>query len=254
MVNAAAIAQLAAMAPGRISVAIGTGFTGRFVLGQRPLTWTDTQRYIAQVAALLRGETVDIDGRPCKMIHPDGVVAARPVDVELLVAANGPKGLQAASDLGADGIVSIFGGVPGWERCALLMYGTVLDPGEDPADERVMAAAGPGAAVVFRGMYEADPSLVETLPGGAAWMADIAAFDENERHLHTHEEHLVSLTPRDRAAVSGELIAATTWTGSPSELRARVHQAASSGVTELMYAPMGPDVERELRAFRDVVG
>src|SRR6478672_7338251 len=37
MTNAAAIATLAALAPGRLAVAVGAGFTGRHVLGQRPM-------------------------------------------------------------------------------------------------------------------------------------------------------------------------------------------------------------------------
>jgi 5,10-methylenetetrahydromethanopterin reductase len=40
MTNAAGIAGLAALAPGRTAVAIGSGFTGRYTLGQRPLKWS----------------------------------------------------------------------------------------------------------------------------------------------------------------------------------------------------------------------
>jgi len=61
MVTAAAVAHLAALAPGRVSIGLGTGFTGRFVMGQRPLTWASTERSIGQIAALLRGETVEIE-------------------------------------------------------------------------------------------------------------------------------------------------------------------------------------------------
>jgi 5,10-methylenetetrahydromethanopterin reductase len=37
MVNAAAIATLDALAPGRVTVAIGAGFTGRYTLGRRAM-------------------------------------------------------------------------------------------------------------------------------------------------------------------------------------------------------------------------
>jgi 5,10-methylenetetrahydromethanopterin reductase len=37
MVNAAAIAELVNQAPGRVAVAIGTGFSGRLALGKRPM-------------------------------------------------------------------------------------------------------------------------------------------------------------------------------------------------------------------------
>jgi len=253
MVNAAAIAQLADLAPGRVAVAIGTGFTGRFVMGQKPLTWSWVQTYLDQLIGLLRGETVEIDGKPCRMIHPDGYVAGRPVDVPILVGANGPKGLAVAEAVGAAGVMSIFGGQPGWDWCALFGYGTVLEPGEALDSERVMAAAGPGGAVVYHGMYEAGPELLADFPGGPGWLAAIEEFPAAERHLHTHEQHFVGMTGRDRANVTGDLVAMTTWTGTPDDLRDRLAGAAAQGVSEFLYAPMGPDIARELTAFRGLV-
>lgn len=249
MVNAAATADLAQLAPGRVAVALGTGFTGRFVLGQQPMTWAATERYLEQYLGLLRGETVEIDGAAARMIHPDGFVADRPVDVEVLVGANGPKGLAVAERVGADGVVSIFGAQPGWDRCSLLAYGTVLEPGEAADSERVLDAAGPGAAVVLHGMYEAGPEMLEAVPGGPEWRAEVESYPERERHLHTHAQHFVAMTERDRRAVDAELVSTTTWTAEADVLRARLHDVAASGVDELMYAPMGSDIERELSAF-----
>src|SRR6476660_7553714 len=57
MTNAAAIATLEALAPGRVAVAFGAGFTGRYVLGQKPMRWTDVGDYVRALKALLRGET-----------------------------------------------------------------------------------------------------------------------------------------------------------------------------------------------------
>ena len=250
MVNAAAIADLEGLAPGRTAAAIGTGFTGRFVLGQKPMTWAATERYLRQLIGLLRGDTVEVDGAPVRMIHPDGYVADRPVPTPILVGANGPKGLAVAREVGADGVVSIFGGQEGWDWCSLFAYGTVLDHGEDPGSERVLDAAGPGAAVVFHGMYEAGPELLDGFEGGPEWRTAVEAFPERERHLHTHEEHFVGMTDRDRASVTGDLITATTWTGTPDALRSRLDDLAAGGVTEFMYAPMGSDIGRELEAFR----
>jgi 5,10-methylenetetrahydromethanopterin reductase len=61
----------------------------------------------------------------------------------------------------------------------------------------------------------------------------------------------VHLTDRDRAALGAEpsLLQAFTWTGSPEEVRAKAEAAEAGGATEVIYAPMGPDPERELRAF-----
>jgi 5,10-methylenetetrahydromethanopterin reductase len=253
MVNAAAIAQLADLAPGRVAVAIGTGFTGRFVMGQKPLTWAFMETYLRQLTGLLRGEVVEIEGRPCKMIHPDGWSAPRPIDVPIVVGANGPKGLAVAEAIGAAGVMSIFGGQAGWDWCALFGYGTVLDEGETVDSPRVLEAAGPGGAVVYHGMYEAGPELLAGFPGGEEWLAAIEEFPAAERHLHTHELHFVGMTDRDRASVTGELLATTTWTGTAAELSSRLAEVESQGVSEFLYAPMGPDIARELRTFRALV-
>src|SRR5262249_40921727 len=39
MAQASAIAAIEHFAPGRLYVGVGTGFTGRMAMGQRPLTW-----------------------------------------------------------------------------------------------------------------------------------------------------------------------------------------------------------------------
>src|SRR4051794_29266882 len=101
MVNAAAIATLAEQAPGRVAVAIGSGFTGRMVLGQRPMKWADVERYVETLKALLAGADAQWDGRTLRMLQGPGFGAARPVrDVPVLIAANGPKGLAVAARLG----------------------------------------------------------------------------------------------------------------------------------------------------------
>jgi 5,10-methylenetetrahydromethanopterin reductase len=131
MTNAAAIAGLAAIAPGRVAVAIGSGFTGRYTLGKRPLRWAFVEEYVTALRALLRGETVQWDGAAIRMLHTDGFLADRPVDVEVLIGADGPKGTAVAERVG-DGVFAA--GVPNPAAAgrpySLLQFGTVLDDGE----------------------------------------------------------------------------------------------------------------------------
>jgi 5,10-methylenetetrahydromethanopterin reductase len=251
LTQAMAIATLYALAPGRVVVAIGTGFTGRMALGQRPLTWNATRIYIAQVKALLEGESVVIDGAAVRMMAPAGFGPPLPIPVPISVAANGPKGLAVADELG-DGVMRIFGGAPGWAWCSLLTFGTVLDPGEPPDSDRALAAAGPALSVVYHGMYEADPAQVDALPGGAEWRAELERVPAHSRHLTLHEDHLVRVTDRDRRLLSGEGLESFTWTGEADVLRRRLSDVSASGVTEILYAPMGPDIARELRCFMEM--
>jgi 5,10-methylenetetrahydromethanopterin reductase len=253
LVQASAIATLEQLAPGRVVVALGTGFTGRMAMGKGALPWAGVRDYVAQLRALLRGEQVEVDGAIVQMLHAADFAPKRPIDTPIVVAANGPKGLAVAAELG-DGVMTIGGGQPDFDWCAALAFGTVLDEGEDAGSARAFAAAGPGLTVVFHGMYEGDPAAVDGLPGGAEWRARIEEFPESVRHLAVHEDHLVAVTARDEPLLDGDLLRAFTWTAPPAELRERLGLLEAAGVTEILYAPMGPDVPRELRAFAEVGG
>src|SRR5688572_31381350 len=53
MTNAAAIATLVSLAgPERVAIAVGSGFTGRFTLGKKPMKWTDVIAYVRTLKAL----------------------------------------------------------------------------------------------------------------------------------------------------------------------------------------------------------
>jgi 5,10-methylenetetrahydromethanopterin reductase len=258
MTNAAAIATLAALAPGRVAVALGSGFTGRYILGKKPLRWAFVEEYVLALRALLRGETVQWEGAPIRMLHTDGFVADRPVDVQVLIGADGPKGTAVAERVG-DGVFAA--GVPNPAAAgrpySFLQFGSVLDEGEDMASQRVLDRAGHGLAVVFHALYERNGAeAVAALPGGREWVAAIEAIPADERHLVTHEGHLVRLTDVDKEAVAlaAELLPQFTFSGTAEQLRARVAEFAAGGVTELVYQPAGPDVAGELARMMAAVG
>ena len=252
LVTAAAIGDIERLALGRLTVAVGTGFSGRRMMGQKPLTWKWTERYIRQLKALLAGEAVDVDGGMVRMSHPAGHAPPRPIATPIVVAANGPKGLAVARELG-DGVMCVSTPQPGFDWCVLLQWGTVLEDGEERTSPRVFEAVAPGLAVIYHGSYEADPASVDGLPNGAAWRAEIEKTPEELRHLAVHDQHFVSISELDRRHIGSELVGAT-FTGTPDQLRARISDLADAGLTEFLYAPMGPDKERELRAMAKALG
>jgi 5,10-methylenetetrahydromethanopterin reductase len=260
MVNAAAIAELVAQAPGRVAVAVGSGFTGRFSLGKRPMPWRQVAEYVRCLKALLAGETAEWDGAKIRMLHLPGFGTKRPVKVPILIGADGPKGLAVAAELG-DGVFS--GAVPqpdavnvaDWR--ALLSFGTVLDEGEELTSPRAVDAVAPAAVVMYHAVYErGGAAAVEGLPGGRGWRAAIEAQPEDERHLAIHEGHLVKANPRDEPFVADllPLAGAATLTGTAEQISGRVAEFAAAGVTELVYQPAGSNIERELRAFASATG
>ena len=260
MVNAAAIAELASQAPGRVAVALGSGFTGRFTLGKRPMPWRQVADYVRCLKALLAGETAEWEGAKVRMMHSSGFGAQRPIDVPILIGADGPKGLAVAAELG-DGVFSAAVPQPDatdvadWR--ALLAFGTVLDEGEDLTSARVIDAAGPSAVVFYHAAYErGGAAMVDALPGGPGWREAIEAYPEDERHLAIHEGHLVKANPRDEPHVGAliPLASSLALTGEASEIPDKVAGLAALGVTELVYQPAGSDIERELRVFASAAG
>jgi 5,10-methylenetetrahydromethanopterin reductase len=251
MVTASAIATVEELAPGRLTCAFGTGFTARRALGQRPVTWAFVERYVRQLRALLRGEVVEIDGAAAQMIHSPGFAPRRPIDVPLWLAPAGPRGLAAARRLGTSVIVG-YEPEAGFQECAVMASGTVLEPGEDPSSERVREAAGPWFKTLYHVTWERDPLAVDALPGGAEWRRRIEAErPERERHLAVHEGHVEAIPERERFLLdaAGPLLARSGWTGDAQAIRARIEKAAAGGATEIVYMPAGPDVPRELAAF-----
>lgn len=256
LVTASAVASLVDLAPGRVNVGIGSGFTGRLAMGQRPNPWTLVAQYIRQLKALLAGEVVEIDGAATAMIHGPGQAPARPIRVPIVVGTGGPKGETVARELG-DGIFTVVP-VRGFAWASLLTFGTVLDPGEPLDSERVLLAAGAGAGVVFHRAFDLPgapgrPGMTE-LPGGAAWRAAIEAIPARERHLHTHRGHLTYPNDIDRKVVTGDVIRKFTFTGEAPALQQRMRELGSRGVTEIAYQPAGPDIPRELTAFARMAG
>lgn len=249
LTQASSIATLEMLAPGRTVVAVGTGFTGRMAMGQEALRWSFVEPYIRQLRALLRGETVEVEGALVRMLHPPGYAPPFPIEVPIVVAANAPKGLAVARAIG-DGVMCVGQPQAGFDWCALLTLGTVLEDGESAADPRPLAAAGPGLTVMFHGIYESGGfGALDNMPGGAEWRRALDSIPESERHLAMHEGHLVHVTKRDEVLLNGDMLRALTFTGTRTELRQRLADLAGAGCTEIVYAPMGPDVSRELTAF-----
>src|ERR1700684_1498479 len=67
MVTASAIAAVEGLAPGRLVVAFGTGFTARVAMGQKSMTWTALTEDTRQVGKLFDGAVV----RGSRAAEPD---------------------------------------------------------------------------------------------------------------------------------------------------------------------------------------
>jgi 5,10-methylenetetrahydromethanopterin reductase len=253
MVNASGAAMLAALAPGRVAVAFGTGFNGARALGAPPATWPYLKSYVLAVRGLLGGGTVEWEGHPIRMLHPDGHAPARPIEIPVLISALGPKGLAVTREI-ADGLFSVSNQTDHaheFSWATLGIHGTVLEDQEPLDSPRVRAAAGAGHALAYHVAYEFGGDVTQ-LPGGEQWLKVITAQPERERHLAVHDQHLVGLNQADEAAWAAggwNAVPVTTVTGSPAHIAGQLAGYADQGVTEIIYQPAGPDIAGELERF-----
>jgi 5,10-methylenetetrahydromethanopterin reductase len=251
--TATALATLHAHAQGRVEAVIGSGFTARLMLGKKPVPWAEVEQYAVALRALLTGDEIEWDDALIGLKHgPRTGIKPPGPGIPLYVAAHGPRGYGVAERTG-DGIVTNMSHrgknppPPDMSRVQVLYYGTVLSPGEGYGDERVLSAAGPYAAFQLHLGDLGVADVAETAAFGKA----LAGVDENRRHLEVHQAHLIDLTELDRPHVTGDLIARTTATGPPGQVRARLADIAAEGARGVLYGPMGDDVARELRAFAE---
>lgn len=258
--NAALIAHLATVAPGRFDAGVGAGFTSAAFLARKPARWADIEHYVIALRTLLAGKEVEWDGVLLSLMHTPLTGIGYPIEVPIWIGAHGPRGYACAQRLGAgvvtgvrplpDGESSIHGAnvVPVDGPCQLTYAGTILDEGEALDSPRVIEAAGPGASIALHlGEYGPLAGLAQTKEHAE----EIAAIDESRRHLELHRGHLTEPNAIDRRHLDAEVIRLGSMSGSRWEVAARLRQLEDAGAPAVMYQPAGPDIARELRAFRE---
>ena len=210
-------------------------------------------------AWLLAGEQVEIDGAITQMIHPPGYAPPRPITVPLVMAANGPKGIEVAATLRRAHLRR-----PPRRRAERVRALAVAVDRHRPGTGRTAdVGAGPRAArLLFTLRYHLSydgfsATALEQIPGGSDWLDTIRAFPEATRHLKVHDRHTVEVSQHDHEVSErhrpeleafGAAMALT-----PDQLRARVDELAAMGATRVMGPNIRPDWERGLRSLAPIL-
>jgi 5,10-methylenetetrahydromethanopterin reductase len=253
--NAGAAATLAALAPGRVDVVVGAGFTSQAMIQKRPARWAEVEEYAVALRALLAGEEIDWDGGVIAL-RPGGLTGVTvPVEVPIWVAAHGPKGFDVAARV-ADGVITNPGhgadlAVSSHDRVYAQLNATILRPGEGLDSERVVDAGGPPAALH---LHLGEGGAAAGTAEAAEYARRLEGVDARVRHIEMHRGHLAEVTELERDLVTPELLARTTATGDPDRVRAVLDGLGAEGFSGVLYAPMGPDVPGELEAMAELLG
>jgi len=236
-VTACALGSLNQLAPGRVVCGIGTGNTARRAMGMPPYPLRDMREHLEVIRGLLSGGEVEYrEGETRRIIrffHQQmGFVNLRD-KVPIYVAANQPKAMELAGELGDGFITSRTNTVEGWrdtwplvargaERrqrdpkelyTVLLTSAALMRPGEPYDSVRLKNTAGPWATVALHSLYEGVTSIEQApAPLRSIFAAYKAYMDDRMRgderyYLTLHDGHGLYVRPGEERFVTAEIIA-----------------------------------------------
>jgi 5,10-methylenetetrahydromethanopterin reductase len=264
-VQAAAMATINALAPGRVFLGIGTGNTAMRTMGQKPMKMAAFAEYLRVLSGLLDGKVVDytFEGRtrPVKMLrHETRFINLQP-RIPLYVSGFGPRAMALAGEYG-DGLVFAIPprGVPVQEalaharqgaarngrdmagfRNATLTNVALLQPGEAADSDRVKQSIGPNVMASVYYFYDMVHETGIEPPGflRRIWKPYCALVEQTppeHRHFRTHEFHYTDLHPGEAALIDEQLIRDTCLVGSADELIERIRALERDGLQEMVFA------------------
>lgn len=286
---ATAMASINRLAPGRVFLGIGTGFTARAVFGLKALPAARLGQYVKDCRDLLDGREIDYeDGsqvRPIRLAHAND----RYVDTDgipVYVAADGPKALKIAGAHG-DGWITTLQQSHYMEGSAELLAASrkvvqaaaaeagrtlddpyimcsaglcVLDEGESPTSERALEYIGAYAMLPFHS-YADNPAIGEHLPPPIRDRLDVYEREvlsrldvpDDRRYQATHRGHLSHLLDGEAAVLTDEIVRMTTLTGTAEEIVAVLRRLEAEGMKNIFFNPPPHLVRETVRMYADKI-
>ena len=262
--NAAGIATINALAPGRVFFGVGTGNTALRVMGLPPQRIAEFDRYLGTVAPLLRGEEAMLReaGRqlPIRHIMPDAGFVNFQDAIPLYVSAFGPKSLALAGKHGDGAVLALpsNAGAMGniWRRIedgaqhagrkldrsryytTALTTMVVLDAGEAVDSPRVKAECGAMAMAAvdqFRNFGRRPSAYLHGI--WEEYRAMIEAYPAERRHQRIHGGHNCWVLPEEERFLTPEVLQATAMIGTQDALLERLNGLADAGLDQVMILP-----------------
>ncbi|MGD9603048.1 MAG: LLM class flavin-dependent oxidoreductase [Gammaproteobacteria bacterium] len=281
-VTAHSIASIAALAPGRVFLGLGTGHTAMRVMGMKPMKPKPFREYLRIVRGLLHGEEVQYtlgdETRDIRFLHLDRRFIDIAHEIPIWVAANGPGALRATGAYG-DGRISALNEPPeliaqsrglieagarevnrtldASFHTAALTSAVVLHPGEKLTSARVIDQCGSQVAAALHYCWEnwrqsGDdsfiPPAVRNLWNAYCDYVNGMSTPEHKRYLQIHEGHCSFLVPEERRFVTPEAIRTWILAGEPDEIIHTLRAAESAGLREITLLP---PMDHARHVFRD---
>jgi alkanesulfonate monooxygenase SsuD/methylene tetrahydromethanopterin reductase-like flavin-dependent oxidoreductase (luciferase family) len=264
-VNAAGIATINALAPGRTFFGVGAGNTAMRVMGQPPHRIREYDAYLATLKPLLKGEEGISDaGNPIVHIMPDKGFVNFEDPIPLYVSGFGPKSLALAGKYG-DGAVIAAAAHPAamasiWHmietgaqaegrqinRDEFYLTGLttigLLDDDEAVDSDRIKSQCGAMAMAAVHYSYDQYRNFGHQPPGAlhGIWedyTALLETFPEERRHQRIHAGHNCWVLPEEERFLTPEVLQAGCMIGTRDQIIDQLSALHAMGLDQIMILP-----------------
>ena len=263
-VNAASIATINALAPGRTFFGIGTGNTAMRVMGQPPQRIAEFDSYLDTLRPLLRGEEAYYEGQPIRHIMPDSGFVNFDDEIPLYVSGFAPRSLGLAGKHG-DGAVLATLRNPGvlenlWgmieagaeangrtiDRNAFYLTAltaiVILEQGEAVDSVRVKHECGAMAVSALHYAYDQFRNFAKPPPNWARdvwddYCAVLEEFPIEQRHQRIHRGHSCWVIPEEEQFLTPAVLKASSMIGTREQLLERLSELHKAGLNQIMILP-----------------
>jgi alkanesulfonate monooxygenase SsuD/methylene tetrahydromethanopterin reductase-like flavin-dependent oxidoreductase (luciferase family) len=265
-VTAHSIATINQLAPGRTLLGIGTGFTGRNMMGLPPVPLAQLRDHVTMCRALLRGEEVLYREarreRWIRFMHPEGGYINIRQHIPIIIAAQGPRAIELAGEVG-DGWMAPVSDVENFRRnletvksaakragrpmdnFPVIMFSAacILKPGESLTSARVLNQIGPIATVALHALWEAS-AVASQLPPSLGPLAeryrheyvDRLQMPADRRYMKVHEGHMIYVKPGEERFLTPELIQSFSMTAPRERIIERIKELEAAGLQEIAFS------------------
>jgi len=267
-VNAAGIATINALAPGRTFFGVGAGNTARRVMGLPPQRIREFEAYLQVLTPLLKGEEAEFEAggvtRPIRHIMPDKGFVNFKDPIPLYISGFGPKSLALAGKYGDGAVIGAARDTSMGSMWHMVQAGAedagrsltpggnyyttalttmvVLEPGEAVDSERVKAQCGAMAMAAVHYAYDQQRNFGHQPPGHLAniwddYSALLAGYPEERLHQRIHAGHNCWVLPEEERFLTPEVLNAACMIGTADELIERLRRLENEGLNQVMILP-----------------
>ena len=267
-VNAAGIATINALAPGRTFFGVGAGNTAMRVMGLPPHRIKQFEQYLQTLAPLLKGEESELHvgdkSLPIKHIMPDKGFVNFKDPIPLYISGFGPKSLGFAGIFGDGAVLGVNTPETVSGMWHLIQEGAkeinrdlkpkenyyttaltsmvVLEEGEAVDSDRVKSECGAMAMAAVHYNYDQYRNFGHQPPNAFTeiwedYTSLLESFPEERRHQRIHEGHNCWVIPEEEKFLTPKVLTASNMIGTKEQLLERLHQLSESGLDQVMILP-----------------